>query len=325
MRVSAVTLETYKLDLSTGMLYSAEGQLWVICSGIYNTKAAVQHLVADIELPEGKESLDLDYSSGLAVATDELREELKIMSYNVQTGNASKVTPRVPLVINHIKNFDADVIGTQEINYIWLEELEKKGFLDTYTRIGEAREGDKRAAGNEYSCIFYKTDKFNLIDSGTYWLSDTPEEISKLADCDYYRVMTFAVLERKSDGFKFLHVNSHLEWDHGAVETNRIQTDIMLGLADRLLQKHGDMPVYYTGDFNVEPTSKGYARMLEKGNEDARSVADATTQSYTYSSGKILDYCFVSKGDFAVSSFKVGRGYTGSDHYPVFVILHPFK
>ncbi|MBQ7011729.1 MAG: endonuclease/exonuclease/phosphatase family protein [Clostridia bacterium] len=324
LRVSAITLEGYKLNPANSMLYTAEGHLWVICSGPYNSKAAVSRLISDITPDNGK-SLNIDYSTGVNVVCEELGEEMRIMSYNVQTGTASKVTPRVANVVKNITDFDADIIGTQEVNYIWLDELQKLGFFDTYTRVGEAREGDKQAAGNEYSCIFFKTDKFNLIDSGTYWLSETPEEISKLTDCDYYRIMTFALLERKSDGVRFLHVNTHLEWDHGTVETNLMQVDIMLELTDELLKKHGDMPVFFTGDFNTKPTTKGYARMLEWGCDDARTVADSTSKSDTHSGGSIIDYCFVSKDDFVVTSFRVGKGYAGSDHYPVFVRSHLIK
>jgi len=324
LRVSAITLEGYKLNQANSMLYTGEGHLWVICSGPYNSKAAVNRLISDITPDDGK-SLNIDYSTGVNVICEELGEEMRIMSYNVQTGNASKVTPRVANVVKNITDFDADIIGTQEVNYIWLDELKKLGFFDTYTRVGEAREGDKQSAGNEYSCIFFKTDKFNLIDSGTYWLSETPDKISKLIDCDYYRIMTFALLERKSDGVRFLHVNTHLEWDHGTVETNLMQVDIMLELTDELLKKHGDMPVFFTGDFNVKPTTKGYARMLEWGCDDARTVADSTSKSDTHSGGSIIDYCFVSKDDFAVTSFRVGKGYAGSDHYPVFVRSHLIK
>ena len=74
----------------------------------------------------------------------------------------------------------------------------------------------------EYSAIFYRTDKFDLIESGTKWLSPTPDE-----PCSYYvykdpdtgvtyranfpRIMTYAVLERKTDGARFIYVNTHLD------------------------------------------------------------------------------------------------------------------
>ena len=319
MDSAAKALSNYKIDTANSMLFTSEGDLWVIASNAYNIEAAVLKLISDITPTKAGDKIDIDYSAGANVVAEQLGESLKIMSYNVQTGSADKVKPRVPKVVEHIMTFDADVIGTQEINFTWIAELTKLGFLNTYTRVGDARQGSSKDAGNEYSCIFFKTDKFNLIDSGTYWLSDTPNTISKLDSCDYYRIMTFAVLERKSDGIRFLHVNTHMEWDHGTVLTNLLQTNILLDLTNDILNKHGDMPVYFTGDFNVTTSSKGYAKMLEWGNEDSRNVAETSTTANTFSGGSIIDFCFVSKNDFVVKSFSVGSGYEGSDHYPVFV------
>ncbi|MBE6641220.1 MAG: hypothetical protein E7619_06505 [Ruminococcaceae bacterium] len=325
MRASAILLDNYKLDHANSMLFTVSGHLWVVCDTLHNTEIAVNRLISEITPKAEGDSVMINYSKGLNVSSDTLGEELRIMSYNVQTGTAEKVIPRVSKVKKHITDFGADIIGTQEINYIWLEELEKQGFFDIYTRVGEARQGDMKTAGNEYSCIFFKTDKFDLIDSGTYWLSDTPDSVSKLSDCDYYRIMTFALLERKSDGLRFLHVNTHLEWDHGAVKTNLLQTNIMLELTDELLKNHGDVPVFFTGDFNVGPETEGYARMLEWGNEDSREIAINSSKTSTFSGGSIIDFCFVSKGDFLVNSFSVGNKYEGSDHYPVFVKLYVNK
>ena len=325
LNATVKALETYKIDNANSMIFTGEGHLWIIATNIYNTEAAVSKLIADITPASVGDKINLEYSAGANVFAEKLGESLKIMSYNVQTGSVDKVQPRVPKVVKHITDFDADIVGTQEINFNWIAELTKCGFFNTYTRVGEARQGSSRDAGNEYSCIFFKTDKFNLIDSGTYWLSDTPEKISKLDSCDYYRIMTFAVLERKSDGVRFLHVNTHMEWDHNEVKTNLLQTNILLELTDNILEKHGDLPVFFTGDFNVTTTSDGYARMLAWGNNDSRKIAQKTTSSMTFSGGSIIDFCFVSKEDFLVSSFNVGTGYEGSDHYPVFVEFYIIK
>ena len=322
IKLGAKELDTYKLDTATATLYAADGYLWLIANSIHNVEAAVAKLIEDTTPKKHGERIDLDYSEGVNAVSAKLGEGLKVMSYNVQTGSASNVSPRVSKVLGHIYDFDADVVGAQEINYNWLTEMGKRGFLDTYTRVGEAREGSSQAAGNEYSCIFYKTDKFNLIDSGTYWLSDTPNQISMLDSCDYYRIMTYAVLERKSDGLRFLHVNTHLEWDHADAPTNLLQTEIMLDLTDGILEKNGDMPVYFTGDFNVTSSSAGYKKMKQWGVDDARSVAEKTTDANTFSGGSTIDFCFVSHSDFIVGSFSVGSKYEGSDHYPVFVELY---
>lgn len=252
-------------------------------------------------------------------------DTLKIMSYNVQTGESISVKERAPKVIATILTFSPDVIGTQEINAYWIEAMEENGFLDKYTMIGEPRDHkDSYVASNEYSAIFYKTDAFNLVDSGTYWLSDTPTEISRLDSCDYNRIMTYAVLERKSDGFKFLHVNTHLEWAHEDVDTNLLQTETMLWLTDDVLKENGDMPVYFTGDFNEPNDSDGFAAMIEWGASDTREEATVSSDAPTWPEGpSYIDFCFVSDGDFVVDIFDIGTTAVGSDHYPLFIEMRP--
>ena len=252
-------------------------------------------------------------------------DTLKIMSYNVQTGDEVSVRERASKVLATITTYAPDTIGTQEINAYWIAEMEASGFLDTYTMIGEPRDhSDSNVASNEYSAIFYKTDAFNLIDSGTYWLSETPTEISRLDSCDYNRIMTYAVLERKSDGFKFLHVNTHLEWAHKDVDTNLLQTETMLWLTDDVLNENGDMPVFFTGDFNESNDSDGYAAMIDWGVWDTREEAAVSSDAPTWPAGpSYIDFCFVSDGDFMVDKFDVGTTAEGSDHNPLLIEMRP--
>lgn len=252
---------------------------------------------------------------------------IKIMSYNVQTGSVEKVLPRVPKVVETIEAYAPDVIGAQEINAYWIASLEECGFFDEYTMVGEPRDhADSHVAGNEYSAIFFKTESFNLIDSGTFWLSDTPDEISKLDCCDYYRIMTYAVLERKSDGYRFLHVNTHLEWAHKDIDTNLLQTEIMLSLTEDILAESGDLPVFFTGDFNEPSDSDGYAAMIDFGVEDTREEAKTTSDAPTFPSQKLyIDFCFVSEKRFEIESFEVGTDCEGSDHSPLIIQVVPIQ
>ena len=264
---------------------------------------------------------------------------MKVMSYNVQTGAKEKVEARVPDVVANIQAFSPDVLGTQEINAYWLDALAACGFLDTYAMVGEPRaEADSNVASNEYSAIFYKKDVFDLLASGTYWLSETPTEISRLDSCDYNRVMSYAVLSRKSDGYKFLHVNTHLEWAHEDVNTNLLQTEIMLYLTDDILAENGKMPVIFTGDFNETVDTPGYDAMLDWGVSDARYDADVSSEDCTFSNGYwgtdkdgnlvytgglLIDFCFTTDYDFTVERFSVGTDLKGSDHFPIMIELTP--
>ena len=98
----------------------------------------------------------------------------------------------------------------------------------------------------------------------------------------------------------------------------------MLELTDGILDKNGDMPVYFTGDFNVTSYSKGYKKMLAWGTEDSREAAEKSTDANTFpgSGGSIIDFCFVSKNDFIVGRFSVGTDFEGSDHFPLYTELY---
>ena len=147
---------------------------------------------------------------------------MRLMSYNVQTGTPTPT--RAAQMLNNILTFDADIVGTQEVNARWLCIFKGTGILDKYEYVGNPRGmEDDVSNGNEYSVILFKKDMFRLIDSGTLWLSDTPHEISRIPGCAYTRIMTYALLERKSDGKRLLHVNSHLDYEFPAnTEHNKI-------------------------------------------------------------------------------------------------------
>ena len=314
----------YKVDMNNATIVSADNVLWIAATNSYTMTAAVNKLV-DLITPKNQgESVSVSFDSSeelVKVYVSDFGEELKIMTYNMQTGDQN--TTRIANAIKNITDFDPDVIGTQELNYNWVQKLKNNGILNQYTLVGTPRNGSTSDTGNgnEYSAILFKTSKFNLIDSGTYWLSDTPTVGgTKHSSSTYIRIMTYAVLERKSDGKRFVHVNTHLSWDENGYKTNLIQMNIMLDLVEtKIYSKYGELPTYFTGDFNVNEASAGYARMIAWGTNDSRYAAPTYTSDPTFSGGSTIDFCFVSKGDFLVNSFAVGYGKAGSDHYPVYI------
>ena len=137
---------------------------------------------------------------------------MKIMSYNVQTGTPKPT--RAAAMINNILEFDADIVGAQEINTKWLYIFKGVDLFSKYAFVGKPRgREDDLSNGNEYSPILYKKDMFNVLYSDTLWLSETPNKISKIDGTAYTRIMTYAVFERKSDKKRFLHVNSHVDYN----------------------------------------------------------------------------------------------------------------
>ena len=257
-------------------------------------------------------------------------EILKVMSYNVKNGYINAA--RKKNTIEDVMNFMPDTLGVQEFNKRWLNAFTEGGVFNEYGFVGEQRYGDRDqdANDNEYSAILYRKSKFRLLDSGTYWLSETPETPdTKLVESKYVRIMTYAVLERISDGAKFVHVNTHL---NTTPSINLRQVEIMVELVnEKIYSKHGQLPTFYTGDFNIDPsatTNNGYKYLISTGTENARDAAEATSDENTIKNGGKIDHCVVTKGDFNVAFFDVGdlRADSGendtSNHFPIYIKMY---
>jgi len=125
----------------------------------------------------------------------------------------------------------------------------------------------------------------------------------------YTRVMTYAVFERKSDKKKFMHVNTHVDYNQSV---NEAQVKVILSEVKKL---GFGLPTYYTGDFNMFSYHEGYKRMVED-NDDARLVAKEMIEPENLP--YIIDFCFVSKNDFEVNKYEMAAK-EGSDHFPVYL------
>jgi uncharacterized repeat protein (TIGR02543 family) len=250
-----------------------------------------------------------------AKLTSNVARQLTVLSFNLKVHDFSEIlggSSRAGLVTNTILDVTPDVFGVQEADSLWISNL-KESLGHLYTVVGNGRDG---GSSGEYSAIFYRTDLFNVIASGTKWLSNTPDQVSKYSytvngttyTANYNRVMTFVVLERKSDGAKFIYVNTHL--DNNGNNSNDIaekiregEVNIMLQLIDGLTASYGDMPVVVTGDFNTQGVVNktiSYNAMIAGGFSDSSRIAKEGEAKTTFTdmnsenSGIIFDYVFVS-------------------------------
>ena len=244
-------------------------------------------------------------------------QSLPVMSFNVKTGNSNK-----SLVIDTILENNPYVFGVQEADSTWMSYL-KSQLGSTYSCVGVERGGGIFNSGSEHSAIFYRTDMFNLIEGGTKWLSQTPDVASKYSDgtntANYNRIMTYVVLERKSDGARFIYVNTHLDNngdnDGTAAENVRKgQVEILLQQIQKLYNTYGNLPTVVTGDFNTQGVANNtpsYNAMINGGFVDSSRVAvegeiKRTFNGNSDSGNVIFDYVFVSS-DWAddIQTYKV--------------------
>ena len=201
---------------------------------------------------------------------------LKVMSFNVQTENGTSVdfALRAEMLRDLLDDRQPDSIGMQEVTVNWIKWMDSVSFNDSYAGVGEGR-----TPGGEASSIYYRKDKFELVATGTFWLSETPDVVgSALPNANYPRICTWAHLRDKVTGFEYIHVNTHLDHngnnsssDGKSIRTNQIR--IML----EYLQKLPDVPMVLTGDFNqAKTTSEGVNYAMFK-NILGESTFTATT------------------------------------------------
>ncbi len=185
----------------------------------------------------------------LATPTDTLR----VISYNIWVGNGTNTTIRGDILREVIETYKPDSIGMQEVNMAWKTAIETFVFNGSYAGVGEGR-----SEAYEACLLYYRVDKYELVDSGTFWLSDTPDvKGSSFAEALYPRICTWAHLRDRQTGFEYVHVNTHLDHLGGSKGGNELrgkQAEVLLEFVNKL----GDLPMVMTGDFNSNPAnSKG--------------------------------------------------------------------
>ncbi|MFC2096888.1 endonuclease/exonuclease/phosphatase family protein [Bacteroidota bacterium] len=252
---------------------------------------------------------------------------VKLMTYNIRYDNAGDKENRWDLrkdyLTDQIKFHEPGILGIQEglhhqVNYV-------DSCLTDYKFIGVGR-NDGKTKG-EYSAIFYKNKNYEIIKSSTFWLSETPEIISKGWDAALERICTYALFEDKNNKQKFWVFNTH--FDHRG-ETARINS------AKLIINKISELninnyPVILMGDLNLESESQAIQYITKFLNDSKQSATRVTFGpnstfngfNFNYTEGKRIDYIFTSKKGILVNKYAVltdskDQKYP-SDHFPVFV------
>ncbi|MGH7495620.1 MAG: endonuclease/exonuclease/phosphatase family protein [bacterium] len=179
---------------------------------------------------------------------------LNVMSFNIRYGNpgdGENAWPhRKDLVAHTIQFHQADLIGLQEALKSQLDELST--LLPEYKWLGQGR--DDGGEKGEYSAILYRNDRFDLLQSGTFWLSATPEQPGSIGwDAAITRIVTWAKFEDKRSNKAFYHFNTH--FDHVGERARLESAKLLLERIQGLIPSTG---VIVTGDFNATDTSLAY-------------------------------------------------------------------
>lgn len=257
--------------------------------------------------------------------TQKEENAMRIMSFNIRCTNVGNDTweDRIDIVTQSIIDGNPDSVGVQEATPEWMETLNKT-LGEKYSYVGVGRDdGDNEG---EYSAIFYLKDKYNVVDSGTFWLSETPDEVSFGWDAACRRVCTWVVLEDKTTGQKYAHLNSH--FDHVGIEARKNSVELIINKA----KEFEDIPVVFTADMNVRQDGDNYNQFVESGVlKDTKFIAPDTMDYCTYHDtkptqhdGDIIDYVMINDKFDATVYKVVTEGIDGryvSDHYPIYADL----
>ncbi len=250
-------------------------------------------------------------------------DALRIMSFNVRysnVGNAS-MEDRIGIVSQTMLDSCADSIGVQEATPQWIAAFNET-ISDKYAYVGVGR--DNGVDEGEYAAIYYLKDKYTVVDSGTFWLSETPDTPSIGWDAKCYRICTWAVLENIQTKEQYVHLNSHFDYDAPVA---------MVHSAEMIVEKaeeYTDLPLVFTADMNAAKGSETYATATESGTLiDVKYTAPDTmdyltyhdTKPYNFPAGYAIDHIMVNSHFEALSYKVVSEGYDGkyvSDHFPIY-------
>ena len=251
-------------------------------------------------------------------------QEYKVMTYNIKYANENdgenSWSKRKNWLTAQIGFYEPDILGVQEAVHSQMEHFVQN--LGEYSYVGEAREGGEKG---EYSAILYKKEDFEILKSDTFWLSKTPDEVSRGWDADFNRVCTYALIRNKETNEKFWVFNTH--FDHVGTQARNESSKLIISKIKELNKE--ELPVLLMGDFNLEPDTEEIQLISEYLEDSSEKAAmkfgpSGTFNGYNFKDPvtRRIDYIFSNKNvevkKYAVLSDSKELKYP-SDHFPVVV------
>lgn len=252
----------------------------------------------------------------------EMSDEITIMSTNVRCYSPEDTFKqswfyRAHLIIDDINAVKPDIIGFQEVSPLHYDYIVKS--MPGYLHEMAYRDDFILSEGCP---IFYRADKYERIDSGSFWLSETPEVMSKDWGAAHYRICIYVILRDKTNGQEFVVFNTHL--DHVSDEARIEGIKVVL---DKIAE-FGDLPAFLMGDLNAEPDSQTILSTKEAF-DDAHDIADIADDGATFHKwgtkpdNDRIDYIMISKDKSIVSEYRIvdncHDGVYSSDHSSIYI------
>ena len=222
---------------------------------------------------------------------------------------------RADLLVSDVAAQNPGIIGFQEATqwqYRYLVDV-----LQGYDSVIDYRD---ESIASEGCPIFYSTALYTLKDKGSFWLSETPDVMSKDWGAAHYRICSYVILTEKASGKDFVVFNTHL--DHVSDEARIKGIAVVL----EKIAQFGGLPAVIMGDFNALEGSETYNSATQYF-LDAQYAAAETMDGHTYQNWgnpdkfKRLDYFMISKTGWVAQKYAIVQpvhdGVYASDHCPI--------
>ncbi len=266
---------------------------------------------------------------GMQAAWSHDAEPIRVMSFNLRYGTANDGDDSWPLrrelVVRTIRQFQPELLGMQEVQPLQVEYLQQQ--FPEYHYLGWSR--DASSSGEQCGILILK-DRFELLNSGQFWLSETPDQkYSKSWDSSLPRVCTWGQLrDRKGTRQQLLFANTH--FDHRGVQARAESGKLLMR---RLVSLADKSPIILTGDFNCDEGSDAWNSLVKQGGmrdtylQVSRSVENAsgTFHGFRGTPGPARIDWILCSPVFRTESAAIDHTHDGnrypSDHFPVTAVL----
>ncbi|HPN33098.1 MAG TPA: endonuclease/exonuclease/phosphatase family protein [bacterium] len=202
-------------------------------------------------------------------------DEMTVMTFNLRYGTAkdgeNRWELRQPILMEYLRKEHPDFLATQEALPFQIQAIQDE--FPQWSSIGQGRYFGKEMPDRPHesldgeSCrIFYAARKFELMDQGTYWHSEHPDEPASISWGNTLpRITTWGLFRSRSTGRSFVFMNTHF---HGGEPYVSRTTQLVI---DKWREIAADLPTLFTGDFNLPPGSETHRRLCSGPGTEAGS------------------------------------------------------
>ncbi len=268
------------------------------------------------------------------------RKEFSNGSAELKLDGSQTWEKRLPLIKSFIDYNEIDVCGTQELSWFQVDAF--KDFKG-YKFIGEPTAPSKyvKKIPSANNIILYKTSRLEVLKSGSFWLSETPDKESNGFGANKPRNCNWALFKDKKNGSKFFFFNTHFH--HIGEQTQFESSKLFIKKIKEIAQK---IPFIAVGDFNSTEDSRAIQEMKKAGFIDARKICKTPLYGVNYSDNfgytglssitfpttrmkskklNLIDWVFVSNSvevqKYAILS-ECFDGVWLSDHFPILLKIN---